>query len=74
MKPSLDHFMQLLAENIQGLDSENLTPDTRYKDADGWSSMNALLIMALLEREFGVSVKVEQLRQCQTVRDLHEIL
>ncbi len=74
MKPTIEQFMFLLTENIQGLDADTITPDTNYKDTDGWNSMNALLIMALLETEFEVSVNVEQMKKCSTVRDLYNII
>jgi acyl carrier protein len=74
MKPTLAEFMNLLAENIEGLEFENIKPDTDFKEAEGWDSMHALLIMALLETEFDVTMKVEQMKNCKTVNDLYNII
>jgi acyl carrier protein len=73
MKPTIEDFIRLLTENIEGLEECNLNPNTNYKDTDGWNSMNALLIMALLETEFDISITVEQMKQCQTVEDLYKL-
>lgn len=74
MKPTLKEFMNLLADNIEGLEFESIQPDTDFKDANGWDSMHALLIMALLETEFNVTMKVEQMKSCRTVNDLYNLI
>ena len=74
MKPTIEEFMHILTENIDGLEPGSLRPDTNYKDTDVWDSMNALLIMALLETEFNVSLSVQELKNCATVEDLYVLI
>lgn len=74
MKPSINYLMQVLSEHIEGLDLTQMTPETNIKDAEGWNSMNALVVMALLETEFNVSVKVEQLRNCNSIQELYNLI
>lgn len=74
MKPSIAHLMRVLSENIEGLELDKITPETNIKEAEGWNSMNALVVMALLETEFNVSVKVEQLRNCNSIQELYQLI
>ena len=39
-----------------------LTPELELENTDFWSSMHALLIMALGESEYGISISGEDLR------------
>lgn len=74
MKATIEDLMKVLAENIEGIELDKITPETNIKDLDGWNSMNALLIMALMETEFDTSVKVDQLKNCNSIKELYSFI
>lgn len=51
-----------------------LEKDQKLEDTDYWSSMHALLIMAMAESDFGVSITGEDLRNTGTLGSLYELL
>jgi len=51
-----------------------LDKDQKLVDTDYWSSMHALLIMAMAESEFGVSITGEDLRETGTLGSLYNLL
>jgi len=52
----------------------SLTPDTDFRSIETWSSMYALIIVAMFETDFKVTVTGDRLRKCNTVRDLYQLL
>jgi len=70
----IDTFTRQVESIFEELEPGTLTPDTVFRDALEWSSINALTIMALVETDYNVSITGEELRQCQTVRDLYKIV
>lgn len=50
------------------LDREELLENSEY-----WSSMHALLIMALAESEYGISITGEELRNSKTLNHLFQL-
>lgn len=52
----------------------SLTPDTDFRNIETWSSMYALIIVAMFETDFKTTVTGDQLRKCNTVRDLYQLL
>ena len=50
-----------------------LTPELELENTDFWSSMHALLIMALGESEYGISISGEDLRSSKTLGGLFDL-
>ena len=67
-------FIQKIEGEIEGLTPGALLPDANFRELPEWSSMHALIIIALAETEYDVSVTGEDLRGCKTVRDLYNLI
>ena len=71
---SLDEFTKKIEGILEDEKPGSLTPDTDFRGIASWSSMYALIIVAMFETDFKVTVNGEQLRSCKTVRDLYQLL
>ncbi len=67
-------FIADLEENFDDFESGHLLPETRYQDIEEWSSMYALIVIAMADTEYDVVLTGEDLSTCQTVRDLFELI
>ena len=47
-----------------------VTPETRFRDVDNWSSLMGFGILVTLENDFGRRMTVDEFLACQTVGDL----
>ena len=47
-----------------------VTPETRFRDVDNWSSLMGFGILVTLENDFGRRMTVDEFLTCQTVGDL----
>jgi acyl carrier protein len=51
-----------------------VTLETNFRDIEGWSSLIALAFIAMAEEDFGVKVKVDDIRNSSTVDDLLKLI
>ncbi|MBX7093289.1 MAG: hypothetical protein K1X56_01085 [Flavobacteriales bacterium] len=71
---SIEVFMSKIEHEIDGMAPGTLKPDIPYREIDSWSSMHSLIIIALMETEYDVAVNGEDLRKCNTVRELYDLV
>lgn len=71
---SLEEFAKNIEAEIEGLEPGTLTPEVNYRDLENWSSMYALIIIAYVDIEFNVTITGNDLRECNTVKDLYSLI
>ena len=71
---SIDDFTKKIEGILEDETPGSLTPDTDFRSIETWSSMYALIIVAMFETDFKVTVTGDRLRKCNTVRDLYQLL
>jgi len=54
------------------LEVESVTDATRFRELDGWCSLQAFGLLVMLENELGVRMGVEELQTKETVGELYE--
>jgi acyl carrier protein len=67
-------FIQRLEEEFEDVPKGTITPQTSFRDMPEWSSMHALIIIALIDTEYGVTLNGEDLRSAVTVQDIYDII
>lgn len=66
-------FLRALEEALE-VDQNSLQESQRLEDVEIWDSMAAMIFMALVDEETGLSVTGDQIMDCQTVGDLVGLL
>ncbi len=67
-------FIKNLAEQYEDVELSEFAPETKFKEFDEWSSLTSLSIIAMIDDEYGVVVKGDEIRQAMTVQDLFDII
>jgi acyl carrier protein len=70
----LKDFVKNVASQFEETDSNAFSPETKFKDLDEWSSLTALSIIAMVDEEYEVKVKGDDIRNSTTVEDLYTIV
>lgn len=65
-----NEFIANFAEQFFETDSSIFTAETEFKTLEEWSSLSALSILAMVDEEYDVLLKGEELRNCTTIQDL----
>ena len=71
---SLDEFVELFAEQFDDTDASEFKAETVFHELDEWSSLIALSIIAMIDEEFDVIVKGDEMRTAVTIEDLYNIV
>ena len=70
----LKEFTQKFAECFNQTAPELIKPDTEFKKLDEWGSMMALIVIAMIDSDFGKTITAEDLKNATTVGSLFEIV
>ena len=68
---SLDEFIELFAEQFDETDASEFQSSTVFHDLDEWSSLIALSVIAMVDEEFEVTLKGDDIRAAVTIEDLY---
>ena len=68
---SLNEFVELFAEQFDETDASVFTPETVFHDLEEYSSLIALSIIAMVDEEFDVTLKGDDMRAAVTIEDLY---
>jgi len=71
---NINDFIQRIEEEFEEIPKGQLTADVHFKTLVDWTSVNALLLMALISTEYDVEIQAEELRNCNTVGELYTIV
>lgn len=70
----LQTFIENFASQFDETDLSVFTADTEFKQLDEWSSLMALSIIAMIDEEYDVQVKGEDIRAAKTIADLFNVV
>ena len=71
---SIQDFLKNFASQFDETDASLFTPSTVFKDLDEWSSLIALSIIAMVDEEYGATLKGDDIRSANTIEDLFNIV
>lgn len=66
----LNEFIENFADQFDDTDPSEIKADTAFKDLDEWSSLIALSVIAMVDEEYEVTIKGDEIRNSTTVEDL----
>lgn len=67
----IKEFMNNFAEQFDDLDASVLTPETEFKQLEDWNSLVALSVIAMIDEEYDVTVKGNDITGANTIQDLY---
>ncbi|MDE6234737.1 MAG: acyl carrier protein [Muribaculaceae bacterium] len=70
----IKEFIENFADQFDDTDASEITATTVFKDLDEWSSLTALSIIAMVDEEYDVTLKGDDIRNANTVEDLFNIV
>ena len=66
----LKDFIENFAQQFDDTDASEIKAETVFKELDEWSSLIALSVIAMVDEEYEVTLKGEDIRNSITVEDL----
>lgn len=71
---NMDAFLERFLGQLEETDPAEVTPTTQFRNLAEWSSIAAISIIAMVESEYGVKLKGDDIKRAQTVFDIYNIV
>ena len=71
---NLDQFIENFADLFDETDPDTIQASTQFKDLEEWSSLVALSVIAMIDEEYDVEFRGDDIRGSSTVQDLYNIV
>ena len=66
----INEFVAKFAEQFDDTDASEIKAETNFRDLDEWSSLIALSVIAMVDEEYDVTLKGDDIKNATTVEDL----
>lgn len=66
----IKEFISIFADQFDDLDASVLTPETEFKQLEDWNSLVALSVIAMVDEEYDVTLKGNDITGAKTIEDL----
>ena len=68
----INTFIKNFAEQFDDTPAEEIKAETIFRNLDEWSSLIALSIIAMVDDEYGVTLKGNDIKNAITIKDIYE--
>lgn len=70
----LEDFIKGFANQFDDTDESEITAETEFHELDEWSSLIAMSVIGFVRTEYGKKISGNDIRNCETVRDLFDFV
>lgn len=70
----LNQFIENFATQFDDTDASEIKAETVFKELEEWSSLTALSIIAMVDEEYDIRIKGDDIRNASTVSELFDII
>ena len=71
---NITDFLQKFAAEFEMTEPEEITPSTNYRELDEWDSLLGLAIIGMVNNNYGVKIKGEEVKDCKSVQQLFDLI
>lgn len=70
----IKEFMEKLAEQFDETPAEQFATDTKFRDLEEWSSLMALNVILMVDEEYDITLKGDDILKVQTIEELFNLV
>ena len=70
----LKDFIENFAAQFDETEESMINAETKFRELEEWSSLIALSVIAMVDEEYDVTLKGDDIRNANTVEDLFKIV
>ncbi|MCX6245554.1 MAG: acyl carrier protein [Bacteroidetes bacterium] len=71
---NIQEFIAHLEEEYEDIKPGTLKPESIFREVFEWSSINALILIAMVKTQYDVVINAEDIATSKTVADLYRII
>ena len=69
----INEFVEKVVEQFDDV-SSSVTSETKFREIEGWCSIVALSIIAMVDEEYDVTLKGEDIKKSESIKDIFDIV
>ena len=70
----IKNFIANFADQFENIEVSELNAETNFRQLDEWSSLVALSVLAMIDEEYDVQLKGEEMRATNTIQELFDLV
>lgn len=70
----IQEFIENFADQLDDTPATALSPETNFRELDEWSSLAALAILGMVDDEYDVQLKGNEMRAANTIQELFDLV
>jgi acyl carrier protein len=74
MKVTFEEFKQKFSEAIEDELLLELEPNSSFKNLESWDSFSGMLIISMIDEEFGITIRAEEMAQINTIEEIYDLI
>ncbi len=71
---NIEDFIKNIEAEFEDLEPGKLKPESNFREIFEWNSVNALIMIAMVNTEYDVILTAEDLRNSKSVNDIYSII
>lgn len=70
----LNEFIAAFAEQFDETDASEIAASTEFHELEEWSSLTGMSVIAMAKTQYGKTITGKEIRECETVEDLFNLV
>lgn len=70
----IKEFINNFSDQFEDTDVVVFAPETKFRELDEWSSLTALSILAMVDEEYDIQLKADEMRKTNTIQELFDLV
>ena len=71
---TVDEFVRNFENAVEDVEPGSLGPAVEFRTIEGWDSLAALSILAMVDAEYETEISGNELKKCKTLQDLFDVV
>jgi acyl carrier protein len=72
MNTDISTFVQNFASQFEETPIDAFSAETKFRELEEWSSMNALVIIAMVDEDYKVKLSGNEIKESNTIQDIFD--
>ena len=70
----MNDFIKNFGQQFDDTDVSDFTPETRFRELEEWSSLNALAVLNMIGKKYGIKILPDEMKPTQTIQELYDLV
>lgn len=70
----MQEFIKNFGNQFDDTDVSEFTPETKFRELEEWSSLNALAVLNMIGKKYGIILKPDEMKTANTIQGLFDLV